>query len=266
VMAFGLSEKFAFVALLAPLAALMLWRAPSMKLRAAMVGTGVVVLAIAVIPYLHYSDWESITPYGGKERLYVATSAPFGGAGGGSRGSQFATPEQVRSQLFTDPGDKLRSGAYYLVGRHTGMLVYLPVGLLLLIVAVARFRRVDGWARAATLGVLGYIAFYVLLFPLNYFGGGQSLGNRYFLQAAPAIIGMTVLVGMGRRTLTAVSVAGIAVGVVLLWPQHTHPDNAFVHIERTSAPQRLLPFESNQDTAAYFRCVKRNVANITVCQ
>jgi 4-amino-4-deoxy-L-arabinose transferase-like glycosyltransferase len=264
-MAFGLSEKAAFVALFAPLAAFMLWRASGMRLRAGMVGVGVVVFAIAVIPYLHYSDGQSFTPYGGKDRLYVSSSAPFGG-GQGFSGTSFAPSEQVSSTIFADPMDKLRAGAYYLVGRHTGMLVYLPVALLLLIAAIAYVRRTDGWAQAALLGVLAYIAFYVMLFPLNYFGGGQSLGNRYFLQAAPALLAVAVLSGFARRMLTGIAVAGIALGVVFLLPHHAHPDSAFVHIERTSWPQRLLPFESNQDTADYFRCEKRNVTNITVCE
>lgn len=264
-MAFALSEKVGFAPLFAPIAAYMLWRARSMKLRLGMVGLGMAVLAVAVIPYLRYSDWNSFTPYSGEHRLYVASSAPFGG-GEGYRGTQFATPEQVQSQIFSDPADKLRAGAYYLVGRHTGMLVYLPVALLLVIAAMARARRSDGWARAALLGVLGYVAFYVVLFPLNYFGGGQSLGNRYFLQVAPAVLAVAVLSGLGRRALTGIALGGIVLGVVLLWPHHRHPDSAFVHIERTSAPQRVLPFESNQDTATYFLCEKRNVTNITVCE
>ena len=107
--------------------------------------------------------------------------------------------------------------------------------------------------------------FYAVFFPTNYFGGGQSLGNRYFLQAAPAIIAMVVLIGIPRRTVLWCSLIGIVLGVVLLLPQHERPQTAHIHIERTSAPQRLLPFEANQTTRHYFECVKLDLGNVTAC-
>jgi hypothetical protein len=115
------------------------------------------------------------------------------------------------------------------------------------------------------LGVLFYLAFYVVLFPTNYFGGGHTLGNRYFLQAAPAVLAMVVLVGLGRRAILAGSLVGAALGLLLLWPHHARPASAHVFIERTTALQRLLPFESNQETASYFRCEKQPVRHITFC-
>jgi hypothetical protein len=265
VMGFGLSEKLAFVALFAPLAIVALWRAARWRDRLAMSVTALGVLAVAVLPYLHYSDWESVTPYGGDDRAIVTFAAPF--AGGTTGFIEYGGFEEghVWKQLRGPSVDKALAAAYTLVGRHTGLVVYMPLALLLIVLGALRLRRADAWGRAAVLAVLLYLAFYAVLFPTNYFGGGQSLGNRYFLQAAPAVLAMVVLTGIRQRVLLAASLAGAALGLLLLWPHHDRPASAHVFIERTSALQRLLPFESNQETASYFHCEKQPVRHITFC-
>jgi hypothetical protein len=265
VMGFGVSEKLAFAALFGPLCLVVLWRVLRWRERLALVATGLGVFALAVLPYLHYSDWESVTPYGGHDRSIVTFAAPFAGATAGFAELGSFDGEGLWGAFGERPGDKILAGVYTLVGRHTGLAVYIPVALLLLVAGVARIRRTDAWGRAGVLAVLSYLAFYAVLFPTNYFGGGQTLGNRYFLQAAPAVLAMVVLVGVGRRALLSVSVAGAALGLMLMWPHHADPGGAHVYIERTSRLQVVLPFEANQDTAAYFRCSKYVVRHITVC-
>jgi hypothetical protein len=76
---------------------------------------------------------------------------------------------------------------------------------------------------------------------------------------------MVVLVGLPRRTVLWCSLIGIVLGVVLLLPQHERSRTAHINIERTSAPQRLLPFEANQDTRHYFECVKLDLGKVTAC-
>jgi hypothetical protein len=213
--------------------------------------TAVVVFGLAVLPYLKYSDWNSITPYGG-DRYYAMTSVPFGGG----TGYQPAGVEVagIKDKLLAPVDDKLAAAGLYVAGRHTGMLAFMPVALLLLLAVVARIRHVDGWTRAALLGVLAYIGFYVVLFPLNFYGGGQSLGNRYFLQIAPAVLVLVVMAGLPRRWVVWFSAAGIVVALAMIWPHHLHPGIAYDTIAKTSPLQRLLPFESNQELKADFRC------------
>lgn len=265
VIGFGVSEKAAFVALFTPLAVVALWRATRWRDRLAMAAAGLGVLAVAVLPYLHYSDWESITPYGGADREYVAFATPFAGGTTGFIESGGVDEARLWEDLRGPVSDKALAASYMLVGRHTGLLVFMPLALLLILIGVTRFPRADAWGRAALLGVVLYLAFYAVLFPTNYFGGGQSLGNRYFLQAAPAVLALAVLVGLDRRAFLAASLLGAALGLLLLWPHHEEPASAHVYLERTSTLQRLLPFESNQETSSYFRCERYVVRNITVC-
>lgn len=264
VTGFALSEKVAFAALFAPLAFVAL-RGARWRDRLAMVATALAVLALAVLPYLHYSGWKSVTPYGGADRAIVTYAAPF--AGGTEGFIEYGGFEEGRllEGLRGPAVDKALAATYMLLGRHTGLLVFLPLALLLLVAAMLRVRRWDAWGRASVLGVMAYLVFYAVFFSTNYFGGGHSLGNRYFLQAAPAVLAMAVLVGVSQRALLAMALAGAALGLVLLWPHHARPASAHVHIERTSTLQRLLPFESNQETASYFRCRRYPVRSITVC-
>jgi 4-amino-4-deoxy-L-arabinose transferase-like glycosyltransferase len=265
VMGFGVSEKAAFVALFAPLAVVALWRATRWSDRLAMSAAGLGVLAVAVLPYLHYSDWASITPYGGSDREYVASATPFAGGTTGFFESGGVEGTRIWDELRGPVSDKALAAAYMLIGRHTGLLVFMPLALLLIVVGGMRYRRADAWGRAALLGVVAYLAFYAIFFPTNYFGGGQSLGNRYFLQAAPAVLALVVLIAVDRRALLAASLLGAALGLLFLWPHHERPAAAHVYLERTNKLQRLLPFEANQETASYFRCERYVVGNITVC-
>ena len=38
--------------------------------------------------------------------------------------------------------------------------------------------------------MLVYVGLYLVVYTNNYFGGGASLGNRYFLQIAPVLLGV----------------------------------------------------------------------------
>jgi hypothetical protein len=254
-MAFGVSEKLAFLPLFVPLAAYTLWRAPGIRVRLMLPTVGLIVFAVAVLPYLKYSDWQSFTPYGG-DRYYAVTSVPF--AGGTDYRSASFQVEGIREKLLAPVDDKLIAAGLYVAGRHTGMVAFIPAALFVLLAAIARARRADGWAIAALLGVLGYIAFYVVMYPLNYYGGGQSLGNRYFLQMAPVVLVVAVMAGLPRRWLMGCSVAGILVALAMIWPHHLRPGIAFDNLAKTSPLQLLLPFEHNQDYWGSFICYEED--------
>ena len=109
------------------------------------------------------------------------------------------------------------------------------------------------WAVAGAVGVLAYIAFYIVVFPKNYYGGGQSLGNRYFIQIAPAVFVTALFAPLGVRLVRVLSVAAVAVSVLFSWPQHRAPSDAYIEMIRTSPAQKLLPIEANQDYTWIFR-------------
>jgi hypothetical protein len=82
------------------------------------------------------------------------------------------------------PAVSAYAALYFLVGRHSGLLLYSPVALLLLAASLRRLDRTGGalWLAAGGLSLL-----YLLWLPHNYFGGGACIGNRYFLVAYAAL-------------------------------------------------------------------------------
>jgi hypothetical protein len=248
-MGFGIAEKAAFAGMFVPVLAVLIWRERRRGVRLAIPVAVALTFAVAVLPYLKYSGWTTVTPYGA-DRWYVATSTPFDG--GGITPASFPATQTIGEKLIEDPGDKLQAAEYYLVGEHTGMLVFIPFALLALIAALVRLRSMDWLGRALLLGILAYIAQYVVLFPTNFYGGGQSLGNRYFLQMAPAVVALVAVARLPARLTGILAGTGIVLGLVFLWPHHLHPDVAYTRLPITSAPQRLLPFESNQDFKSAF--------------
>ncbi|MFN8017778.1 MAG: hypothetical protein U0P45_06615 [Acidimicrobiales bacterium] len=257
-----LAEKAPALPLVAPVGVLALMRLGSWPRRAAVLGAFAVALLVAVVPYQQASDGRAANPYGG-QRYYARSYVPFDGERtppvdgrgyGPVRSDETFSVSYAVDELGRDWGDKVASGAYYVVGRHTGLLPFEPLALFVVAAALVGIRRAGWTGRLVLVGLLGYVAFYVLLFPHNYNGGGQTLGNRYFLQVYPAVL---VLAATARLRVKPLAV-GAAVSAAAAWAfmsQHyTDAGHAIRDIDQTNPVQRLLPFEGNQDGANYFRC------------
>lgn len=67
----------------------------------------------------------------------------------------------------------------YFFGLQTGILIYFPC-IFLVFFNIRKKDLIQNWY--VLCGILGNILFFMLQGYNNYFGGGQSLGNRYFLQ------------------------------------------------------------------------------------
>jgi hypothetical protein len=253
--AFLLSEKLPAVALVAPVYVVMLARTSTWRARALVVAATAAVFVVAVAPYLHHSDGAAANPYGG-ERYYARGGVPFGGSDDYRRVASDETfrLDYVRDELLASPGDTAASAAYYLVGRHTGLLPFTPLALVVLVASIARLRRADWLGVAVVAGVVGYIGFYVLLFPANYNGGGQTLGNRYFVQVYPVVLVLIAVMGFRPKRLLAGAVVSAVLAAIFMAPHHRDAPHAIERMDETSWAQGLLPFEANQDGANYFRC------------
>lgn len=110
-----------------------------------------------------------------------------------------------------------RNLAYWWVGRFGGALGYFfpaVAAAALFLVRGPRERR--GWLALVAVG-LTWIA-YIALIPDNWYGGGGTVGNRYFLAALPALL----FVVPPRRAGT-VAAAGLAAAAVFLLPALASP-------------------------------------------
>jgi hypothetical protein len=268
------TEKLPALVALAPLLLLALVRAPG-RTRIAAVVTGGAVLALSLVPYLYYSDGTSWSAYGG-DRYYAIATTPWSGGT-----PDDLTPWRTRDSLspsfvldsFEHPSDDLPSAALtFAVGRHTGVMTFLPI-----VPAVAIAAAITAWRRrrshpsseelapagggpdaalalAAAGGLAAYVGLYLVVFTDNYFGGGQSIGNRYFLQVSLLVPVLAVAAGVSARAARWCGAAAAGWALVVLGPQLRHPEEAFNRIDRTSAAQRVLPFDGSQEDSWRFEC------------
>ena len=122
--------------------------------------------------------------------------------------------------------------------------------------AAFRWRRLDGIALALLAGLLGYSALYLVVYTDNFYGGGQSLGTATSCRYAPLLLGVLASLRPSGRVALTVAVICSVISLTFLWPHHADPESAYLHIDRTTAIQRVLLFEHNQRHQQYFRCAQ----------
>lgn len=142
----------------------------------------------------------------------------------------FRIPPIEGAELAEDLG-------YFLWGRHTGLLLYMPFSAVALVLFLLHGRR--SGARWAVLGSLVLVALsFLLLIPFNWHGGGGFVGNRYFVNAYPCFLFLVTRVAPAMGTL----VVGYAVGSLLLGPTMFSPWGRWIPSPTLQAHVRNFPF------------------------
>jgi hypothetical protein len=128
---------------------------------------------------------------------------------------------------------------YFWVGRFGGVLAYFfpaLLGLGLFLARGPRDRR--GWL--AFVAVMASFLAYIALIPDNWYGGGGTVGNRYFLGLLPAFLFL-----VPARRAAGLGLAGLAAAVFFLGPILLSPvrHSLAPGIHATRIPFRVLPAE-----------------------
>jgi len=141
-------------------------------------------------------------------------------------------PAEIRESFLLNLG-------YFWVGRFGGALAYfLPAVCALVLFLLLGPRDRAGWLALAAI-TASWLA-YIWIIPDNWYGGGGTLGNRYFLAILPAFL---FLVPRGRETLVfGAGLAGVAIFLApVLWSPLRHSLEPGRHAMR--AAFRALPVE-----------------------
>ena len=146
----------------------------------------------------------------------------------------FPFPFQLRQTLWNLD--------YLFAGRHVGLVPYF----LPFILGLLAFRS-DRVTWATVLAILTVLGLFLLARPFNFWGGGGSLGNRYFLPIYPLFWFLI------RRPISWGWAAGaVVLAAPFLWPTWTDPgqfwrapSGAYAHV--SPAAERWLPYETTQN-------------------
>lgn len=128
---------------------------------------------------------------------------------------------------------------YFWAGRFAGAVAYFAVAVLaLFLYLMAGPRSRAGWLAVVAV-LLSFLA-YIWIIPDNWYGGGGTVGNRYFLNVLPAFL---FIVPLGRERWVALG--GALVSALFLMPLFFSPVE---HSRRpgdhaTRGPFTLLPAE-----------------------
>lgn len=129
---------------------------------------------------------------------------------------------------------------YYVVGRYGGLLPYFFPMVLAVLLMVARRREIQGWQWLVLVGIVIQIGVFLVTLPYTWFGGGGSVGNRYFM----GVYGAALFLFPPVRS-RLVALLPWIVGGVFMWPLVISPfDTSMRPGDRAfSGPLRLLPVE-----------------------
>ena len=159
--------------------------------KSALIFVMIFLIPFSLLTLYHINQIGYFSPYGGI-RYHYGDLSPYMNA----YKEQLYTSKNLLEDKFlihTNADNILESSIYalsdikaflyniycYLLGWQTGVLIYFPC-VFLVFFNVRKKDLLQNWYIFC--GILGHILFFMLQGFSNYFGGGHSLGNRYFLQ------------------------------------------------------------------------------------
>jgi hypothetical protein len=214
--------------------------------RAALVAVAFVVAAGAGwgSNMLISGDWNYQGGAGAAQRETCYGRFPFETAGDGLDVCSPRETSEALTEVWFDRDmfwHNMRANlGYYVVGRYGGLLPYFFPAVLGVVVMLARRREIEGWQWLVLAGIVIQIGVFLVTLPYTWFGGGGSVGNRYFM----GVYGAALFLFPPVRSRVVALLLWI-VGGLFMWPLVISPfDTSMRPGDRAfSGPLRLLPVE-----------------------
>jgi hypothetical protein len=142
----------------------------------------------------------------------------------------------------TSPSEFADNVLYFLLGRHTGLVLYMPFAVLSLALFLAHGRR--SAPRWLLLGAVTAVAlFFLLLIAWNWQGGGGFVGNRYFVNVYPAFLFLVTRIRPRALVAAGYAVAGLFVSPLVLAPFGLPGPEPTLQMHVRGLPFRWFPLE-----------------------
>ena len=205
------------------------------------------LLVLSSLVYFNYSQTGEINYQGGERRSFYG-NFPLERPDFTFAGAVQMSTDNYWSRFYLSPAIVLLNMFYYIFGRFTGMIIYFPSALFLLMLFFFQKKKPQDWF--LLVGIVSAVFCYILLMPDNYFGGGGSLGNRYFFNIFP----MFFFLGYRERTFKF-ALLPVFAAIVFLSPVFMDGmfHSASPRFPGISFPAKLFPPEKTQ-----FACLPSN--------
>jgi len=245
----SLREPNAVIAGVSVLAALL-----ARDLRRAARISGAIVVAYLAALGLTWALTGAVNPYKATRATFNArTGYPAGSAADGADAAavaaaiaRFDRPDELATSSLVlapvlDGGGTAYATLYFLVGRHTGLAIFLPAALFF---AALACRRPYAAGVAALAGFFGLALFYLVWMPANFFGGENFIGNRYILAAYPCLLVALPRLPSRRVLLAIWTLAGVVGASALASQLRFGTRDVLSQAHANAGLFRLLPYES----------------------
>jgi hypothetical protein len=174
-------SKVSNVLLFAPIALWLLWRRRPVSLITASLAFVVVAGGLFLVNTAITGDWN----YQGGERRTYAWEFPFQTDASAFEVGTFMGRDEAQADVifqesvfWTNFWNNLK---WYFVGRYSGLVAYFFPAVFALGLFLAGARRRPLWQWLVLGSAVAQILLFVITLPYTWFGGGGSVGNRYFM-------------------------------------------------------------------------------------
>jgi len=141
-----------------------------------------------------------------------------------------------------DLGELTTHVGYFFVGRHTGLVPYMPFAVLSLLLFLLYGRR--SAIRWLTLFSLASVAlFFLIWIPFNWHGGGGFVGNRYFVNVYPGFLFLVTRIRPAWLTAVGYGLGGLLLGPIVFTPMGAPVPEPTLQAHVRNVPTRWFPLE-----------------------
>jgi hypothetical protein len=233
-------SKVTNVLLLMPIAAWLLWTRQWRRAAATMVLTGVVGGAAFGTNVAVSGEWN----YQGGDRATCGERYPLQQPGFDLDVCSDRARNDALGNVLFDPEvfwSNLRANLrYFVVGRHSGLLPYFFPVLFAAVAMIVAWRRTPSWQWLVLASLIVQILVFVVGLPYSFFGGGGTVGNRYFMGVYGSCAFLLPVLANPRWMAVPWLVGGLFVAKLILTPFQTsiRPGD-----HSKTGPYRWLPVE-----------------------
>jgi hypothetical protein len=177
----------------------------------------------------------------------AAATAPAGPEAGGGAAAIAASPTRNSYSWLlrlpdTSPSELAANLGYFLWGRHTGLLLYMPFATLSVVLFLLHARRsVVRWLLLGS--ATAFALFFLLLIAWNWQGGGGFVGNRYFVNVYPLFLFLVTRVRPKTVIPAGYALAGLFLSPLLLAPFGSPGPEPTLQMHVRGIPFRWFPLE-----------------------